>query len=359
VSFVTRIVKIEDSEIKAIEVLSLTSESTLLYTSLNYMKLLKNFLQCEILIIQAIENERIIAYLPLAFKNSITGTVCNSLPFYGSNGGIIISPSSENKEEILSALNVEYQKLVAEKNCISSTIISNPLDGEMNQWLNDNLAYDFVDERIGQVTFFPELKENLEVDLLNSFENPRPRNIRKALKEGVRIHSSNSNESMDFLYKVHYDNIMAIGGIPKEKRFFDLIPSFFSDNEYKIYISEYNGERIGALLLFYYNRTVEYFTPAVVEKYRNLQPTALIIYEAMIEAIKGGYRNWNWGGTWLTQGGVYDFKKKWGTTDNRYFYYTKIYKPEVLNATQDFLLKEYPYFFVVPFSALKKEIKND
>lgn len=31
------------------------------------------------------------------------------------------------------------------------------------------------------------------------------------------------------------------------------------------------------------------------------------------------------GGIWLTQGGVYDFKKKWGTIDKNYFYYTTIF----------------------------------
>src|SRR5690606_25876230 len=105
---------------------------------------------------------------------------------------------------------------------------------------------------------------------------------------------------------------------------------------------EQNGEKIAALLLFYYNKTVEYFTPAVVEKYRNLQPTALIIYQAMLDAHKQGYSNWNWGGTWLSQGGVYDFKKKWGTTEYRYFYYTNVIDETLYTSTKEYLLEKFP-----------------
>ena len=127
---------------------------------------------------------------------------------------------------------------------------------------------------------------------------------------------------------------------------------------YKIYIAEKDGEKIGALLLFYFNKTVEYFTPAIVEKHRNLQASALLIYKAMIDASTNGYHWWNWGGTWLSQGGVYDFKKKWATLDYPYFYYTTIYDENLLNTPKEILLKEYPYFFVAPFGKLKTTVEN-
>jgi len=333
--------------------------TTLLYVSLPYLKLIETFLKCEIEIIVVYNSNEIIGILPLAFKrNKIYGDVCNSLPFYGSNGGIIIS-DVKNNLEIRNQILLKFNELIEAGNIISSTIISNPLDELGNTWLKENLTYNVIDERIGQITHFPECNaELIEQELMKSFDDPRPRNIRKAIKEGVNVFALNTVESLDFLYNTHFDNITAINGIPKEKSFFDLIPKYFNDKEYKIYIAELNGEWIGAILLFYFNKTVEYFTPVVVEKHRNLQPTSLIIFKAMAEAFQNGYINWNWGGTWLTQGGVYDFKKKWGTTDHQYYYYTNIRSKSIYNLTKETLLSEYPYFFVIPFSKLSNDTQN-
>jgi lipid II:glycine glycyltransferase (peptidoglycan interpeptide bridge formation enzyme) len=318
--------------------------------------MLKVFLNAEVEAVTVYKEKILTGFLPLVYRQDEKyGAVCNSLPFYGSNGGIIIS-NTDDKNPIRELILKEFNSQVESKNCIASTVISNPLDAEGDSWMKQNIKHDLLDERIGQITHFPDKgTANLEEVLLKAFEDPRPRNIRKAQKENVKVYVSNTKEAMEFLYQTHFQNITAINGIAKEKRFFDGIPDFFNDNEYKIYIAEQNGVKIAALLLFYFNNTVEYFTPAVVETHRNLQPTALIIYQAMLDAINDGYKNWNWGGTWLSQGGVYDFKKKWGTTDYRYFYYTNVRDEKVYRLPKEILLKNYQYFFVLPFSALKNE----
>lgn len=336
-----------------IELFLNSQPQTLLYTSYSYLKMLEDFLSCEIIVLLAKSENKIVGYLPLAFRRNQEISICNSLPFYGSNGSMIVS--LENADEIRRRLIDRFYDLIQQKNCGAYTLISNPLDTEGDEWLKNNIRHNLLDERIGQITHFPSHLENLEQNLLSSFEDPRPRNIRKAIKENVKVYALNSKECIDFLYQTHYDNITAINGIAKEKRFFDLIPKHFTNNDYKIYIAELNGEKIAALLLFYYNKTVEYFTPAVVEKYRNLQPTALLIYEAMIDACKLNYTNWNWGGTWLSQGGVYDFKKKWGTTDYKYFYYTNIIDNKLFYYKKEDLLDKFPYFFVLPFNKLKND----
>jgi len=346
--------ELEEAPLEEIESFLLQIPHTLLYVSPSYLKLLKGYLNCEILLIVAFSEGKINGLLPLAFKNNKDyGTVCNSLPFYGSNGGIIIL-DNDYAADIQKAVLKFANELIISKNCIATTIISNPLDQNGNKFLKDNFAYDLVDERIGQISHLP-IKSNTEYqsELLKRFEDPRPRNIRKAIKEGVKVYYSNAKEDLSFLFKVHYDNITAINGIAKEESFFSCIPNYFSNSQFRVYIAEYNGQKIGALLLFYFNKTVEYFTPAVIEEFRGLQPTSLLIYQSMLDAIQDGYLNWNWGGTWLSQGGVYDFKKKWGTTDYRYFYYTSIRDKSILNNNRSFFLNEYPYFFVVPFNALK------
>jgi len=332
------------------------SGHTLLYQSSSYIALLESYFGLTATrLVAADAQHNIAAYFPLFVKSAEHGAVINSLPYYGSNGGIVVSPQldAEERAEAAKAVHDEALRLSAEISAAAFTIISNPLDPEGDAWLRAHHPHRLVDERIGQLTPLPENTPGFEEKLVASFDDPRPRNIRKAVREGVTIRFSHTQADLDFLYEVHRENITAIGGIAKEKRFFDLIPQHFGGDGFRVYVAELNGQPIAALLLFYFNRTVEYFTPAVVEAFRGAQPSALIIYEAMLDAVRAGYRWWNWGGTWLSQGGVYDFKKKWGTEDLRYFYYTQLSGETLLSLSREQLLNAYPNFFVVPFSALK------
>ncbi|MBN4049743.1 hypothetical protein JYT36_00785, partial [Bacteroidales bacterium AH-315-N07] len=219
----------------------------------------------------------IIGVFPIMISyNKRLGNVANSLPFYGSNGGIIVSEklTEAEKNDTRIALLGYVEDYIKNEKCITFTVITNPLDKNIKDWLEISFTYDLLDSRIGQITQLPEDNQNVEEDLMKMFEDPRPRNIRKAIKSGVTWYDSYKEEDLEFLYKTHFENIKAINGIPKSKQFFMSIPTHFDSSDYKIYIAEQNGEKIAALLLFYFNKTVEYFTPAIVEQYRNLQPTA-------------------------------------------------------------------------------------
>ena len=221
------------------------------------------------------------------------------------------------------------------------------------------MKYTFNDYRIGQITRLPDNTENKKEELIKVFSNPRPRNIKKALKSGVTVRFSNDSEDMKFLFNVHKQNIESIGGKAKEYSFFEDVENLMSTDEYKILIAELDGIKIGALLLFYFNKTIEYFTPATIYEYRNVQPSSLLIYEGMMNGIDLGYSNWNWGGTWETQTGVYDFKKKWGAVDCNYEYYTMIYDTTLLKLSEEELNSEYSNVFVLPFKELQNGDKQN
>lgn len=145
-----------------------------------------------------------------------------------------------------------------------------------------------------------------------------------------------------------------MGEFPKKRTFFDSVRDRLKYGEdYRIYSCRSNDNLISALLLFYFNKTVEYFTPVIKKDFRHLQPLSLIIFKAMIDSCANGYKYWNWGGTWVSQDSVYLFKSRWGTKDYPYYYYTKVYDMNIINRSRELLLQEYPYFFVLPFNKLK------
>jgi hypothetical protein len=327
------------------------SPTTLLYASVAYRKLLTAYLEAEPVYLGAKDvHGRLLGVLPAFLKkNERHGNIINSLPFYGSNGGVI---EHEGNAEVQKGLLKFFDEVARQLDCAATTIITSPLEphGDLYQ---RQAVFDFKDQRIGQITPLPQQSESLANHLLSMFSDPRPRNIKKAVKSGVKIRWSRDSGDMDFLYDTHRQNILAIGGIPKERKFFDQVLATTPAENYKIYCADIEGQPVAALLLFYFNQTVEYFTPSILDGYRTQQPLSLLIFEAMKDAVVEGYRYWNWGGTWLTQSGVYDFKKRWGTVDHPYFYYSRLYRNELRTLTQAQLLSEYPNFYVLPFNQLK------
>jgi hypothetical protein len=336
---------------QALDEFTQSQPTTLIYSSSNYIRLIAQETMSNPYWIVVSDSTGIRAALPLLVKQGKLGPVVNSLAYFGSNGAIITRGDDiDAKLAVLTA----YIAFCTEINACASTLITNPLVND-RKFYEENLPHDLLDERIGQFTYFPD--DCAVSTLLSSFENPRPRNIRKAQRLGISVFATQSDEAIEFLHKTHDKGIRGIGGLPKSLEFFRSIPQILPGNAWNIYLAEFEGQYIAALLLFYNNRTVEYFTPCAVDQFRSFQALPLLIFEAMSEAMSRGYAQWNWGGTWLSQDGVYAFKKKWGTTDIPYNYFTRLHSESVLSAGREMLLEEYKGFFVLPFSALQSTEK--
>jgi len=321
--------------------------NSLIYGTPPFIQLLSGHLDAESFWLEVRRDQEIVGMLPVLVKYGRLGPVFNSLAYYGSNGGVIQRERDDEAKELLIA---HFYRLAEIAEAASATLISNPLEKDA-AFYHIKTGYDFLDERIGQITHFDGKTAS---GLMETFQDPRQRNIKKAQREGVVVSASNDVDAMDFLYRTHVENMLAIGGLAKKKSFFDSVIQDLDEGSWKIYTAKKDGVPVAALLVFYFNHTVEYFCPVVLEQFRSSQSLSLIVYTAMQDAIAADYRNWNWGGTWLSQGGVYDFKKRWGTSEYPYYYYTRVFKPEVRDASKEELLDEYFGFFVLPFTALKQ-----
>jgi hypothetical protein len=337
-----RIVPLTPHFAESYEAFLLARSDTLLYQSWRYQNMLVDLLGCRQQGLLALDkHDKILAALPLMSMDGALGTVLNSLPFYGSNGALIGENSAAR-----AALVVAYSEIVRSPGMAASTLIENPLAPSGAE----SLPYDFIDERIGQLTPLP-LGGNEEANLMQSFHYKTRNMIRKAEKLGVKVEVD--NEAVPFLIKVHEENMREIGGLAKPRLFFDALPLHFRPGQdYRLYVARLEGEPVAAMLVFFYNRIVEYYTPVLCREHRDSQALSAAIYRAMCDATVLGYAWWNWGGTWLSQDGVYRFKSRWGTKDFPYRYFTSVHNPAILKTGSAELLADYPSFFTVPFSAL-------
>jgi CelD/BcsL family acetyltransferase involved in cellulose biosynthesis len=325
----------------------LSRPETLFYCYSRYKDFLKDLLGCEEDYLLAVEGQDIRGTLPLMYLEREGKRVYNSLPFYGSNGGIVGSDAQARQE-----LRAAYTAIARAETTASATVINSPFADAEDLTLPHNL----LDSRIGQFTRIAFSSEHRE-QIMAAIDSSARRNVSKAAREGVTVGIDHSQ--LDRLREMHQANIAAIGGIPKTERFFNLIPKHFAPGrDFDLYVAKKEGLVIAGLLLFYFNKTVEYITPAIDADYRTFQPLSLILIEAMTDASKRGFAWWNWGGTWNTQMGVYRFKKKWGAVERHYNYYIQLNDASILEWPQGKILETFPNFYVTPFSALKTEKKE-
>ena len=326
----------------------LNHSESMFYHTLRYRDLLVKLLNVKAYYIIAVFKNKILGVLPMIAMTGKYGKVINSLPFYGSNGGVLAA-NFKASQALINYYNSEFINSIS---IAASTIISNPLIPNQDYSKNMETITDF---RIGQFTKI-DFKIDNEDNLMSSFHYKTRNMIRKSIKLGLEI--SKDNSKLDFLCSQHLKNMNVIGGKAKNPMFFKIFPNiYFPDKDYKIYIASYEGEIISALLLFFHRETVEYYMPVSKADHRDKQPMSLLIFRAMVDASKNGYKLWNWGGTWESQEGVYRFKKRWGTFDKKYYYYTQINNNDILQSSQKELLKEYPDMFVLPFNQLNN-VKN-
>ena len=327
----------------AYEIFLKSHKAAMIYYTIKFRSFLEKQTSSVGLYYIAINQEgEVCGILPLLIKEGPFGKVLNSLAYYGSNGGILA-----NCDEASNLLLEKYIELVNSGEFVSSTLIENPLD---KNYPYNKINITESDFRIGQLTSICGDFSNLE-DLMLRFDSKTRNIIRKAAKSDVTV--SIENDKFEFLKRTHFANMEAIGGLAKEKTFFENVPFFFEAGvDYNIYVARVGDELVAATLVFYYGKVVEYYTPVIVKEYRSFQPLSYIIVTAMFHASKLGYEWWNWGGTWQSQGGVYEFKSKWGTEDIKYTYYVSVCDKELYNCSKEDLLRHYSGFFVLPFSLL-------
>jgi hypothetical protein len=343
--------RLEPSSEDAYEGFVSTHPEALAYASLSFRRFLRHVTGEDDRYLVAFDGGKIAGVLPAFLQRDRGhGAVLNSLPFFGSVGGVMTAPGrSDAADALLSA----FEDVAAEAGCISRTIVTSPLDTDVSAY--DRRTHTFRELRRCQITPLPAAGDGLGDRLMALFDDPRPRNIRRAMKSGVTVTERRDEDALRFLARVHADNIAALGGIIKPLDVFLAVPQCFSQDQYSVFVASRDGREVAALLAFFYNGTVEYYTPAVVHDERPNQPVSLIVFEAMQAAARRGYARWNWGGTWATQTTLYDFKKKWGAVDHSYVYFTTV-TDSVLDRTREDILAAHPSFYVCPFAALRTQV---
>jgi hypothetical protein len=334
-----------------------TCRHSMVYHTSRYRQFLKAFLpsQARDHYLLAYQGGALVAALPTFVLDGPEGPALNSLPFFGSHGSIVATDASSSAP---AALVEGMRELCANLGVAFATVIDTPFQSN-EILLREKMEFHYTDDRIGQVTPLPSARNmSLADEKLMELYHQKTRNVvRKALRGPFSFGHDASSKTLDDLHRLHEVSLSGKGGVTKPRRFFSEITQHFRCNDdYRVYSARNDeGEVVCALLLLYDKDTVEYCVPASDPAWRALQPLSALIHISMRDAVvERGARRWNWGGTWRSQAGVYNFKSRWGTEDFPYRYYTRVSlgagRVEGLSTRR--LLAAYPWFYTIPFQVL-------
>jgi hypothetical protein len=324
---------------------------TMIYATVEYRNFLRDAVGGTPRYLVARAGSRIVGVLPsFVARNERFGTVVNSLPWYGSHGGCqVAADMPEARRELLLA----FSRTLAGAASFTTIVLTPAETGRVHDYAAA-LPDAILDERIGQVTVLPaasadDVERQLEAVCLQKTRNL----VRKSRQQGFTLDSADSDAAWTFLHETHDENMRAIGGKAKPWSHFAAMRSNIPPAWRQLLLVTLANQPIAGVLLFRYNRTVEYITPVIKHEFRSLQPLSFAIWHGMINAVRDGFRYWNWGGTWPSQQTLHHFKAGWGASDRPYRYVVQASAAgaEAWSHSREELVAAFPYYFLYPFSA--------
>src|SRR5918993_2475233 len=173
----------------------LSHPSSLFYSSSKYRRFLLELLGCEDETLVAVDGGVVRGVLPLLSLRGEKGRVYNSLPYYGSNGGIVVDSPA-----MCSELVKAYNAIAVSQETLAATIIDHPIAPQVCS----DLRHNYTDQRIGQFTDIA-IQDNHREEILARIESRARWSVKKATHHGVSVEIDSTQ--FDKLRQLHQDNM--------------------------------------------------------------------------------------------------------------------------------------------------------
>lgn len=206
------------------------------------------------------------------------------------------------------------------------TLIENIFEhGRQKNWKYVEFrSLQFPYEALASEVFFTH-----EIDLSTSTEaiwaslkDSNRRNIKKALKEGVKIKFETNLEALKEFYRLQVMTRKRHGLPPQPFKFFRIIyKNIIAQNMGVIASAYYSNNIVASAIYFNFNKKAIFKFGASDEKYHHLRPNNLIMWEALIWHKNKGCYNLNLGRTEEKNGGLLNYKRLWGGKEQLLKYY--------------------------------------
>ena len=317
--------------------LLLTNENSSFFHTAGWAKVLTESYGYRPLYFTQIEDDRLCGLLAaMEVKSKLTGTGGVSLPFTDHCPVI-----AENKDifEGLFDYAVQYGKNQGWKRVEIR-------GGE--KFLSDNVPSDTFNTHILDIA--PSQNK-----ILSAFRGSTKRNISKAQKNELKVSAYHSFESVKEFYRLNCLTRKDHGLPPQPFFFFEKIYDHIIEARKGRVILAYenSGTCVAGALFSAFNNEVIFKYGASDKTWHELRPNNLVMWEAIRNFAKNGYKTFDFGRTDLDHKGLLQFKRGWGTQEGTLHYYNyDLSKNRFVNRYPR-IKSSYPIFRKMPLPLLK------
>jgi len=325
-----------------------SSPALLGYHTPAYMDMLTLVLHDNPLYLAARAGDRIAGFMPLRWRPGPLGPVINGLPFFGPNGGPVITSAGRHVEaDTVEALARELDLLAHELQAVS-VVLYTPFF-ESSGLLEQEFKADRTLERFTQYL-------RLQPDAPMRWPTRSRRAVMRACKNECSVRIGTPDDVPELL-SIYADNCAAAEiPVKPDEYFYQVVHNLCPKGIARFTVAEHQGRVIACLITVQCGLTVSYNVPCSRIPDRALQGNSLLIDEAAHHFQKLGYAFWNWEASASRQHPVYEFKRHWGSVEGTYRIMLRY--PRGLTPFSGLTAREiadaYPYYFVIPFCDMEQ-----
>lgn len=295
---------------------------------------------------------KLVGVLPAYRFEGPLGAILTSAPQAGPLGGVACHPSAD-PEPVYAALLEAYADLAASRGCALATVIGNPFWPDRDLYAR-YLRPDFVLENVCQVLDL-EPAFDAKGDFVAASDNLR-RNLRKAQSGALRIDAEQTRTNVEEWYQIHARRHTEIGATPLPQRLFTgALEHMVPRDKARFFFVRLadSGQMVAGGFYLYHGAVIDALMPSVSSSHASLGPSYLLGLHTIRWARQHGLRYYNWQPS-PPDGGVYRFKRQWGSRDVPYHYFTRItgdVQPLLRSSAKE-ITSHYRWHYVLPFDRI-------
>lgn len=277
-----------------------------------------------------IDEGRLLASIPcMEIKSIITGKRAVCLPFTDYCEPIFPPTLEKEGEGLENSLSM-----------VLNTLISY---GKKAKWKSLELRFGVspLQQILPSYTYYGHTLDisGKEDEIFSSFRNSTKRNIKKAIKEGVKVRVLNSLDSIREFYRLNCITRKAHGLPPQPYIFFEKIyEHVLSKNKGFVVLASYDNTCIAGAIYFHFGEKATYKYGASDRDYQHLRANNLVMWEAIKWCSQNGYKRFCFGRTEPDNNGLLQFKRGWGSDERILNYYKYDMKSETFVSDTSHLL---------------------
>ncbi len=198
---------------------------------------------------------------------------------------------------------------------------------------------------------------NLDPDdkkVFKVFKSNVKRNIKRAQKQPIEVQLSNTWESMKAFCRLNCMTRKQHGLPPQPLSFFKNIFKYVIQPQHGfVALALYHMKPIAGAVFFHHNGRAIYKYGASDRKFLNLRPNNLVMWEAIRFYCRKGFQHFNFGRTEKENQGLLQFKRGWGTKEEKIYYYKYNLNSGCFVSEEQGLKSSYDFVKLLPLPILR------